>query len=360
MTSQSVLNLVQKVMPNFRLSRQKSLAVATRGCIERPHGRLTDMARGMESRISLRDRLKRISRFLGNTNVEVERLSFDILQWLVRRQGPLMPVVVLIDWTREHSENVLMLSIKWRQRSIPFYWKALRDGCLKGKLVAAEAHALDVLRQILPDCAVIVIADRGFERKEFYQALMRNKLDFIVRSKGTTKVQEEGQWYSLSEVRLFGERVKDLGRVVFSKVGKLSLRVVGKKIKVKGIWSRWYLTTSLQEERAEEIVKYYERRMGIEATFKDLKTTLGWRQQWLIKDSRRLERYLLILVMAMIVAMITAERKIASTNRIRVSLDRAWRGTRPVSFVQLGLWMIQEIPSIYVMIHPRKPLSYVY
>jgi len=358
MTGKSILNLVRKVMPNFRLSRQKSLAVATQGCLRNPDGRLTDMARGMESRVSLRDRLKRISRFLGNTNVEMKKLSFDILHWLIRRQGPLMPIVVLMDWTREHEENVLMLSMKWGQRSIPFYWKALRDGLLEGRLVAEEIYALDLLRCFVPDQAVIVIADRGFERKEFYRALIRNRLDFIVRAKGTTHIQENGRWHALSEIRLIGERAKDLGSVVFSKSGKINLRVVGKKTKVKGVWSSWYLTTSLQKERAEEIVNYYERRMGIEATFKDLKTTLGWGQQWLIKDSRRLERYLLILVMALIVAMITAERKIASTNRFKVSLEKAWRGTTPVSFVQLGIWLIQRLPSSWVMIHPRKDWSY--
>lgn len=358
MTGKSLLNLVQKVMPNFRLSRQKSLAAATLGCLKNPEGRLTDMARGMETKINLRDRLKRISRFLGNRAVSVEKLSVDILQWLICRQGSLMPIVVLMDWTREHGENVLMLSIKWGQRSIPFYWVAVCDGQLKGKLVAIEITALGHLRQWIRDRAVIVIADRGFERKEFYQALIRNRLDFIIRAQGKTHIRENNTWHALSEIKMNTEKAKDLGEVLFSKSGRITLRVIGKKAKVKGIWSLWYLTTSLKEERAEEVVSYYQRRMGIEATFKDLKTTLGWGRQWLIKDSKRLERYLLILVMAMVVAMITAERKVAFVDRLKVSLEKAWRGSEPVSFVQLGLWLIQRLPSSWVMIHPRKGWSY--
>lgn len=358
MTEQSVFNFVKNIMPKMRKSRQKTLSASVQGCLMNPRGKLTDMARGMTSRVQLRDRLKRISRFLGNENIVTKKLGKNIYEWLIRRQGPLIPVVVFMDWTEEHSQSVLVMSMKWGKRAIPFYWHAIESSNLKGKLVDFELKALKWLRSSSGDRQVVVIADRGFERQKFYKELKMQNLDFIVRSKSTTCFFEKNKKYQLREMKLIGTKIREFKEVLFSKRMKLSLRIVAKKIKVKGQWSHWYLTTSLKTETAQQIISLYERRMGIEASFKDMKTTLGWGKQYHIKDAKRLERYILILVVSIMIAMVVSGWKAAQTNRFKVSLNKAWRGTKPTSFVQLGLWLIQRLPPKKLMLHHRKDWSY--
>ena len=360
MNEKSVLKVIKNCTPKMRLSRQKTLAACVQGTVKNPRGKLTEMARGMNGNIQLRDRLKRLSRFIGNESVSIEESGKQILKWLLARQGYLMPVVVLIDWTREHRQNVLMLSLKWGQRSVPFYWDAVRDGEFKGQLVKMETKALRLLRQWLPGRKVIVVADRGYSRQKFYKELKSQKLDYIVRVPNETHMISEEYTGAIGKVRLRGNHVRDFKEVKQSIKAKLATRIIIKQEKIKGKWARWNLSTSLTNERKETIVSYYERRMGIEASFKDLKTTLGWRHQKRIEVSSRVSRYLLILVMAMVCALITSERGSVQQMKRYVSLVKGWKGTTTFSFVQIGLWLIQKLNPQSSMIHPRKVLTCVW
>lgn len=359
MTNGSILRIIKNCMPKMRLSQQKTLAFGVEGCLRNPRGKITEIGRGIRSKVQLRDKVKRIYRFLGNKRVKMEERGEELLRWLVARQGRLMPVMVLIDWSREHEQNVLMMSLQWEKRSIPFYWEAVRDGELKGKLVEMERKAIRKLRKWLREERVIVVADRGFARIKFIKELKEQKMEYVIRIPKGIRIKNKVYEGELGGIRLRRGEVKDYKESEMTVKGKLGCRMVIKKEKVKGKWSVWYLATSLKGERKERIVKYYERRMGIEATFRDLKTNLGWRKQERIKESSRIERYLLILVMTMVCALIVSERKATNQKKEIVSLANDWKKTRIVSFVQLGLWMIQSMSDQFLMIHPRKPLIHV-
>src|SRR5207247_11263043 len=101
----------------MRLSRKKTLSVAVYGCVKNPLGKLTSWARGIGGGIQLRDRLKRLSRFLGNEGIRIEETGEALFRWLCARQGALLPIVVLMDWTEEHERMVLLFSLKWGRRS---------------------------------------------------------------------------------------------------------------------------------------------------------------------------------------------------------------------------------------------------
>ncbi len=98
--------------------------------------------------------------------------------------------------------------------------------------------------------------------------------------------------------------------------------------------------------------------MGIEATFKDLKTTLGWRFQKQIQASPRLAKYLLILVMTLFLSWLTTSRTYKTYLQSKVALDKAFGDTNPTSFVQLGLWILQYLMPNQSSFHPRLSLSY--
>ena len=131
--------------------------------------------------------------------------------------------------------------------------------------------------------------------------------------------------------------------------------MVMKKIKVKHqSVSTWYLATTLKDHTKEEIVGLYERRMGIECTFKDLKTTLHWRHKKEIQSCKRLSQYLLILVTTLILAWITATHKNVQTLLTKITFKQSFGNTKNVSFVQAGLWIIRHLMPKYHVLHHRK------
>ncbi len=359
MTEKSVLKIVENCIPSMRRSRQKTLGAAVYGSVKNPLGKLTSMARGMGGMVQVRDRLKRISRFLGNSEVQIEVTGHHLLRWLIGRQGPLLPLVVFMDWTEEHEQYVLLFSVKWGKRSIPFYWYSAGKAEFHRSQNSIEYTAIRLIQSWVPvGQRMILLADRGFARSRLFQILKKLGIDFVIRIPKTTHLISRKHRGSLDRVSFQPGKIRDVRHAMLGLDAKVPIRMVMKKAKMDGKWTRWFLATSLSGERKETIVSLYERRMGIEATFKDLKTTLGWRFQNAIQQPERVARYLLILVMSMICALITAERKSTQLFHRLVALHKAFRGTEPVSFVQLGLWLIQSTASQMTLIHPRKLPSY--
>ena len=360
MTDKSILKIIEQCIPSMRRSRQKTLSMCVRGALHRPLGKLTSMARGMGDGVGLRHRIKRVGRFLGNDGILVEEAAPQLLSWLLGRQGPLLPVVVLMDWTVEHGQHVLMLSLKWGKRSLPFYWYSVQKGHLSRSQNHIEATVLRLLRSWLHDRKIILIADRGFARSALFKQLKQLRMDYIIRLPKSTHMVHVSCTGALGKVRLMTGKIRDFKQARLGANAKVPMRLVLKKARVKGKLTSWYLGTSLTTERKESIVSYYERRMGIEATFKDLKSTLGWRYQTGISNAKRLSRYLLILVMALICALIAAERKIGHRKKKLVALEKAFHYQKTTSFVQLGIWLIQYLNPQKLTIHPRKLPTYAY
>jgi len=355
MTITSIYQVIGKCLPEMRGSQQKTLSSCVYGTLKRPTGKLTDMARGMGGYVSLRDRLKRVIRFLGNRRVLIEDIAPQFLSWLIARQGPLLPVVVLMDWTEEHGRHALFLSLKWGRRAIPFYWYCVEKGGLSRSRNTIEATALRLLRSWLPENKIIVIADRGFSRSSLYRVLLWElKMDFIIRIPKSTHILSREYQGALEGVRVYENKIRDFQHASLGAHAKRPMRIVVKKAKCDGVWTTWYLATSLQTERKETVVKLYEHRMGIECSFKDLKTNLGWRFQGLITTAERTSRYLFILVTAMIVAILTAGRKLAYRYKPLVAHHHAFGSSKTASEMQLGIWLIQHLADQKTMIHPRR------
>ncbi len=96
-----------------------------------------------------------------------------------------------------------------------------------------------------------------------------------------------------AEVILHCDKVRDFVQATFLGAdAKQPMRIIMKKSKIEGRWTTWYLATNVFDSTKTTIISHYERRMGCEATFRDLKTTLGWRKQLQRKgfSNNKLER----------------------------------------------------------------------
>lgn len=355
MTSTSVQNLIDTCLPQMRKSQTKTLAWAVLGCLMRPLGLLTEMARGMRGGTTLRHKLKRLHRFLSNPRIFIEEQAESLLNWLLARRGMLQTPLVAMDWTVEHDMYVLSLSLIWDRRAVPFYWYVIEKGKLKHSQNQIESTAVELLKSWMRGRPCILLADRGFHRTALIRALAEKyQMGFVIRVIKTTHVKVKGHKGSLENLRLKTGKVRDFKQAQYGAMARVPIRLVVKRVRIKKKLHTWYLVTSLQQEDKHRIVNHYERRMGIEASFRDLKTGLGWRRQPHIRDPERLSRYLLILAVAMIVALVTAERKRGQLAKHRVALQVAWGQRKSVSLVQLGIWLVQQLDDRETSLHSRK------
>ena len=355
MTVSTVQKIVNKIFKNLHGHQKKTLSAIVLGAIRNNTGRLTDMARGMVSMTTIKHRVKRVGRFLGNKNILIEEQASVFLRFLLSWQGTLERPVIFMDWTQEHGQNVLMLSLKYKKRSIPIYWVSVKDGELLRSRNSTENTAVRLLKMWMGEQKFILICDRGFSRSSLYRELLRSGIYFIIRIPKSTHILCKEYEGALADVMLHQDKVRDFSRATFLGAdAKQPMRVIVKKAKIGGHWTTWYLATNIFDSRKTQIINHYKRRMGCEATFRDLKTTFGWRKQIGIGDPTRLSRYLFILTVALIVSILTAGRKIAQKYKHMVSLTKSWRGTQVVSDVQLGIWLIQRLSDHLTSFHPRK------
>ena len=362
MTIKSILKLCKKAIPNLRLSQQKTLSACVQGNIIGGGRTLSDMARGIQSETSHKHNYKRLDRFLSNARVKVDEIGKDLLRFLVSKEcGKLFPIYVFMDWTIEDDKHVLMFSLKVGQRSVPFYWYCVDKYKINNDQNRMEDDAIKLIKSWLPKGRrMVIIADRGFHRSGLEELLQSLDLDYIIRIQKSTHIISDVYNGALKYLKLKLNAVKEINECFLGKAAKVPTRMIMKKIKVKtgnkNSLSTWYLSTTLKNYKKEEIISLYERRMGIECTFKDLKTTLHWRHKREIHGPERLSRYLLILVMSLILAWLTATRKNVQHLLNKLTFKKSFGSSNNVSFVQAGLWIIRHLMPRYHVLHHRKVL----
>jgi len=111
-----------------------------------------------------------------------------------------------------------------------------------------------------------LVLDREFSYLELMQALVREEVNFVIRLKvGAHFFDQEGKQVALNVKK--GE-TRILNKVFY--MGKVFVNVVGQW--QEGLKEPLWVMTNLP---AEQGLSFYEQRMKIEETFRDLKSLLG-------------------------------------------------------------------------------------
>ena len=71
-------------------------------------------------------------------------------------------LVLILDRTQWQNTNILMISLAWKKRAIPLYWKILTHKGA-GNLTEKKAVIRPVIR-LLKDRKIMIIADREFHK----------------------------------------------------------------------------------------------------------------------------------------------------------------------------------------------------
>ena len=326
----------------MRRSRMKALAEITSAAMRMNGTGVLALGHAMEGPAKAKHRIKRVDRFLGNAQVEVDAASEALFHQLRPSQGP---VVVLADWTDRKNFQQLVLAFPRNGRALPFYWSTVEKGDGSGKhdglMVEAEEMALDALARL---CGLtitpIIIADRGFGNTRWLEDIQKRGWFFVQRLACNHNVDTEQYIGSLSELGIRrGWRPRDWG---WGTMGEKQWGPIGLvSVCERDAKEPWYLATNLPYHSPEQIVAFYKRRMWIEAMFRDLKNRewgLGMDKVVLTK-AFRLDRHLLVLVLAYV--LLCASGAAAETEGLGDELKANTVAERVLSLARIGNYFLQ-------------------
>lgn len=164
---------------------------------------------------------------------------------------------------------------------MPTFWRAYDQSVLKGRTkrykLAVIKHAFKVIFQYAKPSRIRLTADRGFLDDDLFELLEQLRIKFIIRVKGSTKVNYREEWINLYRLRFQGNaRRRSLGRIKYCQSSPRKMWVTMSRARdKKGKWGVWYLVSNLPL-RAKQAAKEYGFLFDCEEGFRDLKWDLGF------------------------------------------------------------------------------------
>ncbi len=336
----------------MRQSRRKTFAALVEGAMRLKGTGVLALGRAMSGPAQAKHRIKRVDRFLGNPQVEVDAVSEALFHQLRPSKGP---VIVLADWTDRHDFQQLVLALPRDGRALPFYGLTVEKGDGSGKheglMVAAESQALGALARFCGDTIKpVIIADRGFGNTRWLEEVAKRGWHFVQRLARNHWVSVEGHASVLGELGIRrGWTARDWGWGTMKEEPWGPIRLI--TVFDRDAKEPWYLVTNLDGTPPAEIVRMYKRRMWIEAAFRDLKNRnwgMGMDLARLTQVTRH-DRHFIVLAVAYM--LLVAFGAAAETAGLGDQLKANTTCDRVLSLARIGNYFLQvaNVPITYAM-----------
>ena len=380
--------VLQKCLPrswgSMHALRRQTLSQAVQGLITGRRLTLIDLARSWPGAQRVRAPLKALDRLLSNRHLQAQREAWyaEMAGVLLRGARP----IILVDWSdlkADRSWCLLRAAVPVQGTALPVL-EMVFAGRDNGS-PRAEKQFLRRLKALLPSAArPIIVTDAGF-RTPWFQAVQALGWDWVGRLRGKASIKPAAHapaasWVACRSLYAQASRKpRDLGLQQVTRGQQLLCRAVLYRGPIQGRQRRtrqgkrarnstslkcaarqrdpWLLLASpaLSELSAQDLVGIYQRRMQIEASFRELKSSRYGQalEHSLTRRGQRLQILLLISALAGFVCWIagldsqatgTAERlmpirctrKLYSTQRIgREALLRQWPTSPSLRWMQL-------------------------
>lgn len=337
-----ILSWLEEKVESMRRSRAKTLASIVGGAMRMQGSGVLALGRAMDGPVAAKHRIKRVDRFLGNEQVEIDLVNEAIFHQFRPDDMP----VVLADWTDRQAFQQLVFALPRDGRAIPFLSitveKGDGSGAHVGLMIEAEEEALATLAQFC-GCHIrpIIIADRGFGNTRWLDNIQNRGWYFVQRIKRELYVETEhytGNLYELGIRR--GWRARDWGWGTITNQHRGHQRLI--TIYDREAKEPWLLVTNLTQPTPMQVVKLYRRRMWIEAMFRDLKNRnwgLGMDNVRLTNEGR-FDRHFLVLCLAYI--FLFAFGAAAESAGVGDELKANTVSQRVLSLARIGNYFIQS------------------
>jgi hypothetical protein len=151
--------------------------------------------------IQFDSRRRAIQRFLSLPQLVPETVWFPIVQqWIKKYCRADKPLLIVIDRSQWAERNLMMVSLVYRNRSIPLYWQWLDK--LGQSSFSDPRRVLRPVFRLWKQQAFILLGDREFHSIELAEWCVERKVSFVLRLPKSTTVQPEsgGSFTRLDEL----------------------------------------------------------------------------------------------------------------------------------------------------------------
>lgn len=337
-----ILTWLEENVQSMRHSRRKTLAAITSGAMRLQGCGVLALGRAMLGQTIAKHRIKRVDRFLGNEQVETHEVFSAVFQTLCPARGE---VIVLADWTDRGAFQQLVFAVTRDGRALPFLCitvpKSTTAGEHTGEMVEAENQALAALESMCPDgVRPIIIDDRGFANRRWLSAIQNRGWGFVQRMRQDHGLVTESHFGTFKELGIRrGWRAREHGwggvfEEYFGPVRAVSVFARDAK-------EPMYLVTNLEDKTPAQIVRCYQRRMWIEAMFRDMKNrNLGLGMDGVqLTTTARMTRHFVILALAYL--LLCAFGAVAEKLKLADELKANTVHERVLSLARIGSYFIQ-------------------
>jgi hypothetical protein len=357
--------LLRRALPSIHARRLSSLMAMVDSALRGHRLTLCELARHLAPSCSVRHRIKRADRLLGNRALHAARLDF--YRVMARRLiVPGSAPVILVDWsdaTADHRFVMLRAALRVRGFALPFHEEVHPLRRLMAPVV--ERDFLRTLQQLLGDAVrPVVVTDAGF-RGPWFTQVERIGWHRVGRVRGRTRIQRgDGAWVGCRALLAQATgRPADLGRCRMIQSQPVSGRMVlyrkapqgRQQVNRRGQRTRrkhsevcaqrkrepWLLcaSVSLAELSARELVRLYGQRMRIEQSFRALKShQFGFSFE--DTQSQMAGRLQMLLVQALALFVLWIAGVAAERQALRPAYESNARRTHPaISLITLG-WLV--------------------
>jgi len=285
-------------------SVRKAQAI-TAGILQARSCRLSDIAREMTGNEAAN--YKCIQRFVANTALK------SILLRLYQEEAPFLigdptemprPEAQKTEYVGTLSDRqtsgywLLILATPYQGRAIPCHFVSYSSAIIGSEVTSHNRYhyqAFAGVNELLGEKPLVL--DREFSYLELMQALGREEINFVIRLKaGAHFFDQDGKRVALSVKK--GE-TRILNKVFY--MGKVFVNVVGQW--QEGLKKPLWVMTNLP---AEQGLSFYEQRMKIEETFKDLKNLLGM-DKLMCQKRRWMEQMVCLALIAFAIGLVLGE-----------------------------------------------------
>jgi hypothetical protein len=281
-------------LPGYHKSRREGLCLLAGLMLDVRSANLMELSAALPREIADADkRYQYIERVLSNPHIDVDEVSGayarEVLEML---SADGLTIVLMMDQSHINAMNeVLMVSVRVRERAIPVAWRVrTTQGGIGFKV---QKELLDAVKAMVPEGAKIMLAaDRFYGTAALIKWCQETGWGYRIRMKGNLTLSHEGGEITTGEaVRLTPEGLKGAelyGSGVRTNIGFLH---------EKGHKEPWII--AMDTAPGLHTILDYGMRWGIENMFSDFKSRGFGLMQSQIQRPERLERLILVMAIAM-------------------------------------------------------------
>lgn len=333
-----------KGLKGHSLKRMLKMSGLITGMIRYKSCHLAKLGKGLPQNITAYSKEKATGTFLANkwTDIKTHYLPFleDMLPGVISHSMKHGGVHLIIDGSQMGKDHcALMVSIAFRKRSIPLLWlvKKQPKGHFESKVhVALMKSVSELLLPLLPqDVGVTVLGDGEFDSINLQKFCKSIHWDYVFRTANNTILYENGDPFQAKNLAV--DRTHNplfISDVAFTKQRFQSVNFL--------LWhNKEYeqplpLISSL--DCPLKIMHAYRMRYGIEALFKDLKSTSFNLHKTRLTKAYDISNLIMVAALAFNFLVLLAEQ--FKDNPIRRYIQRIRKNVREFSFYTFALQLL--------------------